>query len=245
MSPAERTVTPLVSEIETLVAGVHGWSPIDQLFGLSMLAHTTSHLAGDIVEVGSWFGRSAIALGTAVRDTHGKLHCVDLFPEQDDWFQNADGSYSFETKVNGQRHSGYREQTVWGRPFEEQMAPVYAKTPSVLEGFRENIRSSGLESVVMPFRGTAATFVAQLPKSFRCRLIFLDGDHGYKAVREDIALLAPLLVPGGWFCFDDAFSSYEGVNRAITELVVDSPCFDLKRQITRKCFAARKALRLS
>jgi predicted O-methyltransferase YrrM len=244
MSPAERTVTPLVSEIEALVSGVHGWSPIDQLFGLSMLAHTTSHLAGDVVEVGSWFGRSAIALGAAVRDTHGKLYCVDLFPEKDDWRQNADGSYSFATEIDGRRHTGYQDQTVWQAPFEAQMAPAYDQHPSVLEGFRANIRNSGLESVVVPFRGTAATFAAQLPKSFRCRLIFLDGDHGYKAVRDDIATLTPLLVPGGWICFDDAFSSYEGVNRAVTELVVQSPCFDLKRQITRKCFAARKALRV-
>lgn len=244
MSPAERTVTPLVSEIETLVAGVHGWSPIDQLFSLAMLAHTTSHLAGDVVEVGSWFGRSAIALGAAVRDTHGKLYCVDLFPERDDWRQNADGSYSFETEVDGRRHTGYQEQTVWGAPFEAQMAPVYATSPSMLAGFLDNIRNSGLESVVVPHRGSAATFVKQVPASFRCRLIFLDGDHGYQAVKDDIALLTPLLVPGGWFCFDDAFSSYDGVNRAITELVVESPDFDLKRQLTRKCFAARKALRV-
>ena len=60
---------------------------------------------------------------------------------------------------------------------------------------------------------------------------------------DDIARLAPLLVPGGWICFDDAFSSYDGVNRAITQLVIDNPAYDVTRQLTRKCFAARKALR--
>ena len=48
---------------------------------------------------------------------------------------------------------------------------------------------------------------------------------------------------GGWICFDDAFSSYEGVDRAIARLVIDNPAYDLTRQLTRKCFAARKAVR--
>lgn len=243
MTIADRTVTPLVSEIETMVAGVHGWSPIDQLFGLSMLVRATSHLAGDVVEVGSWFGRSAIALGAAVRDTHGRLHCVDLFPARDDWRQNADGSYSFETEIDGCRHAGYQEQTVWQSPFESQMAPIYATQPNVLDGFLSNIRHCGLADVVVPHRGTAATFVKAMPAAFHARLVFLDGDHGYQAVRDDITRLTPLLVPGGWFCFDDAFSGYDGVDRAVTELVVENPDFDLQRQLTRKCFAARRAPR--
>ena len=234
------TVTPLVSEIETLVADVHGWSPIDQLFTLSMLAHATSHLDGDLVEVGSWFGRSAIVLGAAARDTHGIVHCIDPFPDRDDWKQNADGSYSFEMEIDGRRLAGYQDQTVWGAPFEAQMAPVYAKSPSVLEGFLANVRKSGLEGFVQPHRGTTATFVEQARSDFRCRLVFLDGDHGYDAVIDDLARMIPMLLPGGWICFDDAFSSYEGVNRAITERIIESGRFDIQRQFTRKCFAARK-----
>lgn len=238
----DRWVTPLVSEIESLVEGVHGWSPIDQLFTLSTLAHATSHLKGDIVEVGSWFGRSALVLGAAARDTHGLVHCIDPFPDRTDWTQNADGSYSFEVELDGRRHAGYQQQTVWRGPFESQMAPVYDESPSVYDGFMQNVRSRGLEHVVRPHRGTTRTFVDQLTADFQCRLLFLDGDHGYEAVADDITLLTPLLVPGGWICFDDAFSSYPGVNRAIVEFIVKSGDFDIKRQMTRKCFTARKAI---
>ena len=52
MTPA-RVVTPLVTEIETLVEGVPGWSPIDELFTLSTLVYATAHLPGDVVEVES------------------------------------------------------------------------------------------------------------------------------------------------------------------------------------------------
>ena len=98
--------------------------------------------------------------------------------------------------------------------------------------------------MVVPHRGTAATFANQAPASFRCRLIFLHGYQAHRSVRDDIAMLTPLLVPGGWICFDDAFADADGVNRAISEFVVGSPDFDLKRQMTQKCFAARKALRI-
>ncbi len=235
-------VTPLTAEIEALVDGVHGWSPVDQLFTLATLAYATSHLDGDIVEVGSWFGRSAVVLGAAARDTRGVVHCIDPFPEKNDWKQNGDGSYSFEMEIDGATHVGYREQTVWQGPFEAQMAPVYDQHPSVFAGFMHNVRRRGLDKVIRPHRGTARTFAAQLPADFRCRLLFLDGDHGYDAVIEDLHLLGPLLVPGGWICFDDAFSSYEGVNRVISEIVIASGDFDIKRQMTRKCFAARKAV---
>ena len=236
-----RIETPLVAEIETLVEGVPGWSPIDELFTLSTLVYATAHLPGDVVEVGSWFGRSAIALGTAVRDTHGLVHCIDPFPARDDWRQNADGSYSYEVEIDGQRHAGYQEQTVWEAPFEAHLAPVYARSASVFDGFMANIRSRGLETVVRPHRGTTATFAAQVPPDFRCRLIFLDGDHGPTAVDDDLNRLLPFLVDGGWICFDDAFSVYDGVDQAIRRRIIDNAAFDITRQMTRKCFAARKA----
>jgi predicted O-methyltransferase YrrM len=238
----ECSVTPLVTEIEALVDGVHGWSPIDQLFTLSTLAYTTAHLPGDIVEVGSWFGRSAVVLGSAVRDTHGIVHCIDPFPERTDWKQNVDGSYSFVREIDGQHMVGFREHTVWTDPFEKQIKPAYEAHGSVLDGFLANVRSRGLDSLVRPHRGTARSFAAQLPSDFKCRLLFLDGDHSFEAVMEDLRWLSPFVVPGGWICFDDAFSAYDGVDRAIARQILANPEYDIKRQMTRKCFIARKAL---
>jgi predicted O-methyltransferase YrrM len=243
MTVLDRATTPLVTEIERLITDVPGWSPIDELYTLGMLAYGTAHLPGDLVEVGSWLGRSAVVLGACARDTHGHVHCIDPFPDRDDWRRNDDGTYSFEMEIAGRRHAGYQQQTVWSGPFEAQITPVYAKSPSLLDAFLENVRKSGLEELVTPHRGDTLTFAAQIPASFQCRLIFLDGDHGYEAVKDDITRLTPFLVAGGWICFDDAFSSYEGVNRAIRECVIESSAFDLKRQMTRKCFAARKAIR--
>src|SRR5438105_1134659 len=104
MTFAAQSALSLASEIEALVADVPGWSPLDELFTLSLLAYSTAHLPGDLVEVGSWCGRSSVVLGAAARDTHGLVHCVDLFPERNDWRRNSDGTYSMSVNIDGGVH---------------------------------------------------------------------------------------------------------------------------------------------
>lgn len=236
------TTQPVWSQIEAAVQDVPGWSAADQLYTLFTLAASSAHLDADVVEVGSWCGRSAVALGLAAQLTgRGTVHCIDLFPERDDWYRNDDGTYSLRVSLQGGAVNAYVGQRVWAEPFERDIRPLYAKHASVFGVFRETIAARGLAPIVKPFRGTVETFLAAAPKGFRCRLAFIDGDHGYEAVCNDVTRLSAHLVPGGWLCFDDAFSTYEGVDRAICELVVGNPAFDFAQQMTRKLFVARKA----
>jgi predicted O-methyltransferase YrrM len=231
---------PAIKSIESAVQDVPGWTPLDQLYSLFMLGMSTSGLEGDILELGSWCGRSAIALGFAARLGKGtKVHCVDLFPEKSDWYENKDGSYSFKVTIGSKVFEAYHEQTVWKEPFERDIVPVYDRDPSLLKTFQKSIADQDLQDVVKPFRGDLELFSNQAPKGFRCKLAFIDGDHSYEAVCSDIARVEKHLVPGGWICFDDAFSSYEGVNHAITDKIINSPRYEMAQQLTRKFFAAK------
>lgn len=232
--------TPAVNAIAALVDGVPGWTPLDQLQALYTLALTTTDLAGDIVEVGAWCGRSSLALGLAARELGARVMSIDLFPARDDWHQNADGSWSFTVHSEGQAHPGYHQQTVWHEPFQRDIMPVYADEPSLLQRFLATTAARGFDDVIEPFRGTASQFVASRDRAFAARLAFLDGDHGYEAVCRDVDALVPRIVPGGWLCFDDAFSTYEGVDAAIRDRVIASDAYDVKRQLTRKLFVARR-----
>ncbi len=231
----------VATRIEAAASKIPGWTPTDQLLALFTLAHTTIDVPGDLLEIGSWCGRSAVALGMAARCSgRGRLHCIDLFPGRDDWHRNADGTYSMEVTIGGKIHRAYVEQTVWAEPFHRDITPVYDEFPGVLEAFEAAILANGLESNVTAFRGDFSSFVNTVPGNFALRFAFIDGDHSYRAVASDIAMVERFLSPGGWLCFDDAFSSYDGVDDAIRRHVIGSGRYDCCQQLTRKLFAARR-----
>lgn len=232
--------TPVVDQIRALVADIPGWTPEDQLFAIYMLAITTSHLEGDICEIGSWCGRSTSILALAAsRSSRSVVHAVDLFPDKSDWFENPDGTFSFRVKLGDKTFGAYSDQTVWKEPFERDIRAMYEKFGDRLEDiFCANIERKGLRGVVKHYRGLISSFAESF--SGKLRLVFVDGDHSYEAVSNDIETVERYLVPGGWIAFDDAFSSYDGVNRAIQDRIINSGKYELAQQMTRKCFAARR-----
>ena len=231
---------PVTEVIKEMVSDIPGWSPEDQLYSLYLLSVTTAYLGGDILEIGSWCGRSSTVFATALRHMNvGKLHCVDLFPNLDDWYENPDGSFSFKVTINNKTYGGYNEQTVWKEPFEQQIIPVYKNYGSVLqETFNKVIISKGFSDLIVSYKGTAVEFKEKYNGSLR--LAFIDGDHGYEAVCQDIEIVEKYLLPGGWIVFDDAFSVYDGVSRAIEDMIIKSGKYEFGHQLTRKCFAARR-----
>ena len=245
-NPNKNTATAVWTQIEALVKNIHGWTPIDELYTLYNLVWLSTELDGDVVEVGSWCGRSAVVLAAAAKAAgSAKVYCVDLFPEKNDWKQNLDGTYSFEVIVDGNRYAGNQEQTVWKEPFETQTSRVYDSYSGVYDCFKETVALRGMDDVVRSHRGDLASFLDKSGSGLKCRLVFLDGDHGYKAVCDDIRNIDSHLVQGGWICFDDAFTCYEGVDRAISELIIANPSYECCQQMTRKLFVARKKLDLN
>ena len=236
----KNTVAAL-SQMEYLAKDIPGWSPPDQLYTLFSMVLMTAGSEGDVLELGSWCGRSSAALGLAAQLAGStKVYCVDLFPERDDWHQNKDGTYSMTLRIGDREIRAYHDQTVWKEPFERDIAPLYKDHDGILEVFKEKISQYGLDQVVSAYKGTLDTFLASTPANRKFRMAFIDGDHGYDAVCEDIRLVEKVLVPGGWICFDDAFTSYDGVNQAIEELIIANPSYELGQQMTRKLFVARK-----
>lgn len=236
-----KNTVPVWSQIEALVEKIPGWTPIDELYTLFSLTLANAELDGDIVEVGSWCGRSAVVLAAAAKISgHSHVYCADLFPEKNDWKQNADGTYSFEVVIGNRRYGGYIEQTVWKEAFESQTGKIYELYNGVLDCFEETISQRNMSDIVHAHKGDLAALLEKKSAEFKCRMAFLDGDHGYEAVCADILNIERCLVPGGWLCFDDAFSVYPGVNKAIVELIIDSGNYDQCQQMTRKLFVARR-----
>lgn len=233
---------PIIQQLEKMVENIPGWSPIDQLYTLNTLTMLTSNLDGDVLEVGAWCGRSAVGMASAIKlsDKKDKMISVDLFPHKDDWYENSDGSYSFKSTINNNAIDAYNVQTVWKEPFDRDIKPVYERYDSILDAWQENIDKNDLSDICIPYRGDSKMFFDQVPHDFKLRVAFLDGDHAYNAVVEDITQVEKYLVSGGFICFDDAFSHYDGVNKAIEDCIINSDKYDFSQQMTRKLFIARK-----
>ena len=232
---------PVLNTIEDLVSTIPGWSPVDQLYTLSVLIHANSNISGDILEIGSWCGRSSSVLAMSAKMTNTKkVVCVDLFPNKNDWKQNPDGSYSFEVRINGRRYTANTDQTIWEEPFKNDILPIYKDNENLSEIFLNNVKKSGCDDLITAIRGSSFDIKKNVGSDFKCKFAFIDGDHGYEAVCYDIMNVDKYLVPGAWICFDDAFSTFEGVDKAIQNLIIDNPRYCCCQQLTRKLFVAKR-----
>jgi Methyltransferase domain len=94
---------------------------------------------------------------------------------------------------------------------------------SVEKAYRKTVHEYGLvkqvQTCVAPSQ-QAAAIANYREEPFS--LVFLDADHGYEAVKEDIAAWGALLVPGGILCGHDwGDPHWPGVERAAVELLGD------------------------
>lgn len=235
-------IEPLYETLARAAESVPGWTPVEQLLALYSAVALNRSISGDIVEVGAWCGRSTIALGLAALSVGCRVHTVDLFPEREDWKQNTDGSWSINMQIEGRRVAGCLSHTVWDEAFQREVLPIYAEGRSPRTRLEQALKEFGVQDAVTVHRGTAQHFVQRDSAPSSARLLFLDGDHSEEAVKADVDALLPLLLPGGLLCFDDAFTGYAGVDRAVADtLAAGGELFDLEPiRITRKLFIIAK-----
>ena len=53
-------------------------------------------------------------------------------------------------------------------------------------------------------------------------MMYIDGEHSYDAVKDELARYADLLSPGGLLTFDDYSARYPGVAQAIHEHLAEA-----------------------
>jgi SAM-dependent methyltransferase len=180
---------------------------------------------GDIVEIGSLLGRSALVLAFLARHyAIGKLLCVDPWggeellqgiPQVDEASREVPIAEIFDAfRINLAPYAGMAN---YARARSTDAARRFRERPVVAtEDFGETAYTGGIA------------------------LLHIDGNHAEDAVRDDIALWQPLLRPGGWIVFDDYYWPFgDGPRRA-----ADDFCRRHSQRITT-AFAAGGALFLA
>jgi len=108
-------------------------------------------------------------------------------------------------------------------PWEAQDLPgrMYNKNSATdWEGIYNAISDEFAGHTIIRADSVTAAYMMQ-PDSFD--LVFLDGDHAYSAVRQDIVLWSRLVRPGGLLCGHDYSTqgNNKGVKKAVDELLPD------------------------
>ena len=169
------------------VDGVPGMSDNDKIAAvIEVMRHVP---AGDIVEIGSWWGRSA-ALFTLLSHHHGQgpVLCVDpwrldALPQGVDVLDRASAAMDLDEAL---------------RIFEINLAPI--------AGGRVNyLRATSAEAVGRYGPGMTVETEAfgRTAYTGAIALLHIDGNHSFDRVHEDCALWTPHMAPGGWVVFDD------------------------------------------
>ncbi|WP_338763651.1 class I SAM-dependent methyltransferase [Massilia sp. METH4] len=158
---------------------------------------------GDLVEIGTAFGKSAFVLANLARHYRlGKLLCID--PWQPEFVvQNDDGGL-----VDSCREKYDYDQAL--RVFEINLLPYS-------DGDVNYLRMPSFEAVELYRAGTpveSPTF-GQTRYQGGIALLHVDGNHSYESASQDVRQWSEFIVPGGWLVVDDYVWPYgDGPQRA-------------------------------
>lgn len=95
-----------------------------------------------------------------------------------------------------------------------------ASQADTLQTFVKNLDATGLLRKVHIRQGTTAEVLPMLAEEGeKYDLIFIDADHSYEAVTQDIVLSMPLLATGGVMAFHDYDQNHGGVVTAVNEML--------------------------
>ena len=139
---------------KSIVDKVHGWSPEDQLLSLFNTAISTKLINNsDILEVGTWCGRSTISLASAAKYLNCKVHAIDLFPKKKDWYINPNKNASFKTKIKNELIYGYSDQQVWPKAFQYLIDGYkFHNNNDLLKIFTKNLKIFKVDKYVVPYK---------------------------------------------------------------------------------------------
>lgn len=166
---------------------------------------------GDIVEIGSWWGKSAFIFSRLAQHFQvGKMLCVD--PWSDEHLVQHDKKSMVDAA--SAQFSAAEALAV----FQMNLLPYaggqvnYLRLPSVAAA--ENYRST---TVLDSAEFGTTTYTGKIA------MLHVDGNHSYENAKADVDVWAPLVTQGGWIVIDDYRWPFgDGPRRAGDEYLFDN-----------------------
>jgi predicted O-methyltransferase YrrM len=160
---------------------------LDPIEGEALYSYAKQYTSnGDALEIGSYCGKSAVYIGSAVKKNNQKLYSID-------------------------HHKGSEEQQPGEQFFDPDLINKEGNGIDTLPYFLETISSSGLEKTVIPVVSSSKEAYQDLKINFD--MIFIDGGHSEDAAQNDYRLWSKRLRPGGLLAIHDVFPNPEDGGR--------------------------------
>lgn len=137
---------------------------------------------GAIVEIGSYAGKSTCWLAAGSKAA------------------GREKVYAVDTFTGSDEH----------QPGGRSPQTIIESEGTTLRLFKENIKEHELDDYVEPVVATSEEAIVNWDQPIR--LLFIDADHSYEAVKMDFDHWSPFVVPGGMIAFHD-INGWEGVTR--------------------------------
>lgn len=180
---------------------------------------------GDVVEIGSFYGKSAFVLGAIARlRQSGKLLCIDP------WHENKVPQKRVHEvlKTMNQR----RERSTVHARFVNYLLPYLYDNMNYLQMTSEQAHTLYQHNTVI-----SSDAFGQTDYAGKIACLHIDGNHDIEFVSQEIAQWAGYIVPGGWIIFDDYYWCYgDGPKQAADAYIATH------QQHIRQCFVCGGAL---
>ena len=141
---------------------------------------------GPCLEIGSYCGKSALYIGSAVKENNQLLYSID-------------------------HHKGSEEQQPGEEFFDPDLLDETGNSINSLPFFLDTISKAGLKDIVIPMVSTSVEVSKAWTKPLA--MVFIDGGHSEKAANEDYDAWNPHILPGGLLAIHDVFPNPEDGGR--------------------------------
>lgn len=225
----KKNVSDISQLVDAVILDIPGFTSRDELLSLFNITYGLRYIVGDVIEVGSWCGRASVILAEA-NDT--RTYCIDIFPDLKDWKYNEEndtwsiGSVAYTV-----------EHPIWNKTFMSRLFPTYMNNESLFDLFNEY--TSKFTDRIISHKGDVISFFASYP-NIKIKVAFIDSNHDYRGVLQDIKAIIPKMVSNGIICIDDYTPDFYGVQNAVNDTILNNETFVDGIIVTRKLFMVRK-----
>jgi hypothetical protein len=203
--PGKKALSPLErAGLVRLVDSIPG--PCGEAKMVAVMEAMRHAPAGDVVEIGSWWGRSAALLvWLARRYDIGNVLCIDPW--------DSEALRQGEAIPDAAGDAMDMDQAL--RIFELNLAPL-------AEGRLNYLRARSAHVATLYGEGLKVSTEAFGDTGYQGQIAFLhiDGNHAEPEVARDCELWTPHVAPGGWIVFDDYIWAFGDGPRRVADAFV-------------------------